>query len=543
MCKVFTALLFAVLLPGVSAAQEPAAQPRVSEIAVRGATIFTSEDVNWLLHIRPGAPLPAEPAEIAKRLERLYEREGFTAAKVTAALDAGKLTLTVDEGMFASVTIEGANDALRDRLARALERAGIRPGEPFNEPAARSAVRRVLAPSAGGFSLREIGLVEGTGNRLLRIVVHRSRGDFSIGAGTSAREDLFSPVDGLSLPVRFGAVGYDRSGFNYTFVTGSASWKFGRDDAGFSLGAERPLLPNTRLFVGVEMHDLTASDDMWRLVDLEQTVAAAGFRNTFRDYYRRRGAQVHAGARPNKHNEFVTSWRWDRHEPLTNATDFSLFRTDREYRPNVLVDDAEVGAVVLAYSFDTRSLDEEPIAERFARHLVDDLFRAGRRNRGGLRLDWTSEIAGRAMKGDYDFTRHILNARGATRLGPRQSVAARGLFGWSDGTLPVERLFAVGGVGSVRAHPFKSAVGTSQTLFNAEYALTLGRQSDVGFGPVRVLTFYDAGRVGDPQRGTDKWLQAVGVGFQVSVVRIEWGFRPDDIPDSGQVLVRLGRSF
>lgn len=539
-----TALLLVPLVSSFAAAQDPRQpQPVLTEISLKGSTIFTLDDIGWLLHLRKGEALPAGADEIAQRLERLYEREGFTAAKVTAALDAGKLTLAVDEGLFTAIAIEGANARLRGQLERSLEQAGIRTGEPFNEPVARRAIRRVLAPTNGGFSLSAIGLVEVTGGRHLRIAVDRDTGNFSVGLGTNGREDLFSPVDGLSLSVAFTAVAYDRSGFNYTFLGGFGSWKFGRSDGGYSLGMERPLLSNTRLFLGGEIHDVTTSDDMWRLVDIEQTVAALGFKNTFRDYYRRRGVQAHVGARPNAHNEFVASWRWDRHEPLPNETDFSLFRTDREYRPNPLVADAELGALVLAYSFDSRGLDEDSISERFSRHLVDDLFRGGRRNRSGVRVDWTSEIAGRAMGGDYEFTRHILNVRGATLLGRRQSVAARGIFGWSDGTLPIERQFGVGGVGSVRAYKFKESVGSRMMLFNADYALTLLGPTDPDESWLRLLLFYDAGRVGHPLRGSDDWLSSVGVGLQTGPIRVEWGFKTNDMSKSPQVLVRLGRTF
>ena len=539
-----SALVLCALIATTAAAQEtPPPQPRVSEIAVSGATIFTPDDIHWLLHLRRGEALPADPDEIAKRLERLYEREGFTAAKVTATFTAGRLSLAIDEGTFTSIVIEGAAERLRDRLRKSLDDAGVRAGEPFNEPAARRAVRRVLAPSAGGLTLRDLGLIESAGDRALRIGIRREAADVSIGLDSAGREDLFSPVDAISLPLRLDLVAYDRSGFNYTYVGGFASWKFGRDDAGFAVGMERPLLENSRLFVGAEIHDLTASDDMWRLLDLEQTVASLGFKNTFRDYYRRRGFQVHAGARPNSHNELLAAWRKDRHEPLPNATDFSLFRDDHEYRANPLVADAELGALVLAYRFDSRTLDDETVAQRFAKHVTDDLFRAGERSRGGLRLDWTSEIASRSMNGDYAFTRHILNTRGAMRLGPRQSVALRGIVGWSDGTLPIERQFAIGGVGSIRAHTFKEAVGTGLALFNAEYGYTLPGFTDPGPWSFRVLLLYDAGRVWEPIRGTDDWLTSVGIGLQTGPLRVEWGFRPDDIPHSAQVLVRLGRSF
>ena len=539
------AFLLVCLLAATAAAQDtPAPRPQLTTLSVSGATIYSADDITWMLQLRRGEPLPAAPEEIGKRLERLYAREGYTAAKVTATLDAGTLTLAVDEGRFEEIVVEGAPSAVTRAIERSLEAAGVRSGEPFHEPAARRAVRRVLETTTGGVRLQRLDLVERTGRRVLRVGVRREGGDVSLYFGTEGREDLFAPVDGLSLAGGLGAVAYDRSGLNYTFIGGFAGWKFSRDDASYSIGIERPLLSNTRLFIGAEWHDVTASDDMWRLNGLEQTVAAAGFKNTFRDYYRRRGVQVHAGARPNGHNEFLMSWRWDRHEPLENTSDFSLFRQDREYRANPLVADAELGALVLGYSFDTETMNEQTAGQRFRQHLAEDLFRARRNGRLGLRLDWTSEIAGRAMNGDYDFTRHILNLRGGLPLGPRQVLAGRGVFGWSTGTLPIEREFAIGGIGTIHAHKFKEAAGSQLALFNAEYGLNiLGDWEDADTGALRLLFFYDAGRVGTPVRGTDDWLSAVGIGLQTGPIRIEWGFKPDDIPKSGQVIVRLGRGF
>ena len=48
----------------------------------------------------------------------------------------------------------------------------------------------------------------------------------------------------------------------------------------------------TKLFVGGELHDLTASDDRWQLSSLEASLAAVGPRRSYRDYYNRRGVQI-----------------------------------------------------------------------------------------------------------------------------------------------------------------------------------------------------------------------------------------------------------
>jgi hypothetical protein len=313
------------------------------------------------------------------------------------------------------------------------------------------------------------------------VPVDRRAGNVNLSLGSDGREDLYTPVDGFAPGVGFTAVAYDRSGFNYTLVNGFVSWKFGPDAAGYSLGVERPLLSNTRLFLGTEIHDLSASDDGWRISPAEQTFAVFGVRRSFRDYYRRRGMQVFAGFRPSAQHEVLASMRWDRHEPLANEADYSLFRGDDEFRPNPLVADAELNALVFGYTFDTRGLD--------------------------------------------------------------QTIAARGLFGWSDGELPLERQFAVGGLGSVRGHDFKGAAGSGMTLVNAEYSLNVAGSPVDAHGSLKMLLLFDAGRVREPVRGTDDWMNGLGVGLQTGPLRFEWGWDLERSPKYGRFYMRLGRGF
>jgi outer membrane protein assembly factor BamA len=353
--------------------------------------------------------------------------------------------------------------------------------------------------------------------------------------------------------VGFSSTIFDQSRFNHTFIDGYLSYKLGRGDAGYSLGAERPFFGAPKLFLGAELHDMTASDDLWRLTSVEQTIASVGFKNTFRDYYRRRGAQVFTVVRMGSNNELSAMARWDRHQPLANATDYSLFREDAVYRPNLPVIDEHVNALVIGYTFDTRPLSAAGQAATYERHLKDSLFGHRARQRPGLRLEWTSEIAGHGLKGDAEFDRHILDALGYVAMGSRTLLSVRGLFGLSDGTLPVERLFAIGGIGSVHGYRFKAASGTGMALFNAEYRIDLSANPGRDRDAANVFVFYDAGRVTSPvaslRSAADatpagpEWLRGIGVGLGGGGLRVEFGFRANDIPRSRQILVRFSPTF
>jgi outer membrane protein assembly factor BamA len=557
MTRVLAVLSLAVAITaGRAAAQTPpASQPPVLvELRLEGATIYKRDDVLWLLRLREGAPLPDQPDAVAKTFQDQYERDGYTEARVTSVMEAGRLTLTVDEGRIDEVEVRGARE---EEASRFRERLGIQPGDIYNRRVIGRATAALIAESHGALSINsprrdqpnqgtskatEV-VLERRGSRNVLVVPlrwNRSDTDGSLGSG---REDLYSPADGLAPAVGFSTTLFDHRNFNHTFIDGYASYKFGRDDPGYSAGVERPLFGGpVRLFLGGEIHDVTASDDWWRISTFEQTLVSLGFKNSFRDYYRRRGGQVFGALRAGEHNEVSLMARWDRHEPVPNATSYSFFRDDAEFRPALPVVDQHVNAFVLGYTFDTRPLTGAGNRATYVRHLKDNLYGSRARQYPGLRIDWTSEIAGRALKGDARYDRHILHARGHLPLSRWMTLSLRGLFGFSNGTLPVERVFAIGGIGSVHGYSFKEAAGTGMSLINAEYRLNLTQRGDDEGRGANVFLFYDAGRV-TGATAPKSWLNGVGLGFGAAGVRIEFGFRANDIPESRQILVRFSPTF
>ena len=540
-------------VPQAPAAIQPA--PVLTELRLEGATVYKRDDVLWLLGLRDGAPLPVDAAAVARSLEERYERDGYSEARVTGALEAGRLTLTVDEGRIDEVEIRGVTEA---DAVRFKHRVGIEAGDIYNRRVVGRATETLIAESRGALSIgaprrsqpaqgtsvaTEVVLERRGGRNVLVIPLRWNRYD-TAGALGSGREDLYSPADGFSPAVGFSTTFFDHHDFNHTFLDGYVSYKFGRDDPGYSAGVERPLFRGpARLFVGGEIHDVTASDDWWRISTFEQALVSVAFKNTFRDYYRRRGAQVFTVLHAGSHNEISAMARWDRHEPLPNATSYSLFRDDAAFRPALPVLDRRLNAIVLGYTFDTRPLTGAGNRATYVRHLKDNLYGARTRPTPGLRLDWTSEIAGRGLKGDAEFDRHVFHARGHLPLSQWTTLSLRGLFGFSNGTLPAERLFAVGGLGSVHGYAFKEASGAGMALINAEYRIDLSPDFRRNARDrANVFVFYDAGRVtGDS--APKRWLRGVGFGVGGGGVRLEFGFRANDIPGSRQILLRFSPTF
>jgi hypothetical protein len=544
------ALLVLLLLSFPSApawGQPPAEQgPLLSDLVIDGASVFSRDDVLWLLGLRIGAPLPDDAEQLATQLQGHYRKAGYEAVTVEGAFDAstGRLTLRIDEGRIDDVEVTGLRP---EAAARFRERLDAHIGGVFNVRRVRESLEPLLEESRGALTLKgeEIDLVVRDGRRVLVVPIESPGGAVDFGLSSEGREDFFSPVDGFAPAISINITRFDSERFRHTFVGGYVSYKFGREDPGYSVGFEQQLMVRPGLFVGASVHDLTASDDFWRLSTTEQSVVSLVFKNTFRDYYRRRGTQLHAALRPHPEHEILAAMRWDRHEALENETDYSFFRDDHPFRPNAPIESGKVRALVLGYSWDSRELPESRPGSAYAQHMLDDLYRSVRRTGRGARIDWTSEIAGHGLGGDREYDRHILNARAEVPLTPRQSVGSRVIVGFSGGRLPIERQFALGGIGSVHGFAFKEAIGEAMTLFNAEYRLDLlGSWNRPSGGILRALLFFDAGRIHEPigDSRTD-WLQGIGVGLQTGPLRVEFGFRLDDIPDSRQILVRLGSTF
>jgi hypothetical protein len=561
MRRILAVLCLALGLAGPGTAQDTpqTAQPppTLREFRLEGATVYKSDDVLWLLQLREGSPLTGDAAAIAKRLEDLYHRDGYAKARVTGSLDSGRLTLTADEGRIDEIEILGIGP---DEIARMRRLLGIQPGDIYNTRVIDRATTRLEQTSGGAIvvgrprkSQQNRGIDEASpddidlerrGSRNVLVVPLRyrtSRTSTSLGSG---REDLFSPADGVSPALGVAATIYDPHRFNHAYINGYVSYKFGRDDPGYSFGAERPLFGSAaRLFLGGEAHDMTASDDLWRISSLEQSLVAVGFKNSFRDYYRRHGAQVFGVLRTGDNNEFSVAARWDRHQPLLNSTDFSFFRDDADFRPALAVADQQVNAWVIGYTFDTRPLTGAGEASTYARHLRDNLYGTTAKPVPGLRLDWTSEIAGRGLGGDAKYDRHIFNLRGYLPLSSHTVLSGRTLFGFSGGTLPAERVFALGGIGSVHGYTFKEVSGTKMALLNAEYRVNIGAPiHNANRDAFNLFAFYDAGKLAGGAQPSD-WLNGVGGGFGFGGLRVEFGFRADAIPKSRQILVRFSPTF
>ena len=85
---------------------------------------------------------------------------------------------------------------------------------------------------------------------------------------------------------------------------------------------------------------------------------------------------------------------------------------------------------------------------------------------------------------------------------PIGSCFRAGDFGLSNGDLPLERQFSLGGIGTIHGYAFKEVSGTGMALMNGEYRVRLVRGSRGDHDMLAVFGFYDAGRISGPIDGS-----------------------------------------
>ena len=317
-------------------------------------------------------------------------------------------------------------------------------------------------------------------------------------------------------------------------IYGQGGYAFGMDEWQYRLGLEtrmgsRQTNPNFDLKIGGSYQRSIDTDDLWKAAWGENTAAAFFFRNDFYDYYRTEGWTGYAVARLTRFAQLSAAYRSEEYLSLGRATRWSLFG-DGSFRSNPAIDEGQMNSVVL-------TLDGGSI-----RDLAD-------RPRGvAFRLE--AEI-GQGLGGDFDFARYLGDVRAYARMSQDAGLSVRLRGGFGDGTLPLQRTFTLGGIGSVRGYDQNQFAGTRMALANIELALYDPDIADWLLNNVTVLGLFDAGwtngQAGMNAFAMDDVVSSAGFGlaFDERQVRIEvsWPLRDLGSGRDPSIWLRINPTF
>jgi len=214
-------------------------------------------------------------------------------------------------------------------------------------------------------------------------------------------------------------------------------------EGGFTLPfGDRPLVS-----VGGTAYRKTATEDDWIVTPGENTIYALLARTDYQDYYETEGGKVRAAWSPGSDFELRGEARLETQRSLSTKTRVSLTGRHPVFRPNLPIQDGDDQAFLLGVRVGPAEL---PL-------------------RGGMHGEARYERSGDPLQGDFEYGRLRGAFRYETRLAPTRDFRARLVAGSTlTGTLPVQKLWYVGGIGTLRGHDFKSSAGDQFFVANAE---------------------------------------------------------------------------
>jgi hypothetical protein len=270
-------------------------------------------------------------------------------------------------------------------------------------------------------------------------------------------------------------------------------WATGRIGLGdfmpnIELGARRETMRRTTTFTVA--HELNAVDT--RSLAVGASLSALLLGRDDGDYYRSTGVRLSVAPPVAQPEWYRFSLFAERHRSVERETNFSFGNMlgGGDFRPNLLADPADLAGAELAlrkwWGSDPRGWQ--------------------------LGLEWITEGA----EGDFRYARSSVAARTAFPLIRPLRGALEAAAGTSEGELPAQKQFFVGGSHTLRGYSGSSLVGPSFARARAELAYALG-----GGG---VALFSDAGWTGERDAfDTDAALLSAGIGLTIldGLIRID----------------------
>ena len=285
---------------------------------------------------------------------------------------------------------------------------------------------------------------------------------------------------------------------------GSAGYGFKSHSWRGNLGLSRQFVVDDGQLVEVEVegHRLTDTKDDWLIGLQENTAAALLIHEDYRDYFRRDGFGVNIGYATQQ--DYFTAqvkagYLADDYRSMENQTEWSMFGGNKRFRPNPAIDDGTLHSIAASAGLSTVS------------STID--------GPEGWSALATAEFADKSLGGAFSFNRYVLDVRRYQPLGAYDNLNVRIRVGSSEGALPLQKTFEIGGLGTVQGYPFKGEMGNRMLLMNTELIVNGDFLGDLSFWPswlmrgINLLVLSDAGLVRTADNGGILTSGFNGIGF------------------------------
>jgi len=271
---------------------------------------------------------------------------------------------------------------------------------------------------------------------------------------------------------------------------GSVGYATGRDRFLARAGFDVPLGDPAWVRAGADVYRKTETEDAWIVDEVENTLFALFARTDYRDWYEATGWDARLSVEPGRDVALEGSVRVQHESSLRTRVRFSVFGEHDRFRPNPPVVAGDEGLMSLSLRVGPPRM---PV-------------------KGGARGTVAYERAGGPLGRDFDYGRVRATLGAMHRFNRRLLVRGRVTGGSTrEGTLPPQKIWHVGGIGTLRAHDYKAFSGDQFFVANAECLVRVRKR----FFPFAFLdwgtAWFGRGNLDLQQPGLDG-----GLGFRIN---------------------------
>jgi outer membrane protein assembly factor BamA len=376
--------------------------------------------------------------------------------------------------------------------------------------------KTLLAALVSGLAALSLPAAAPAGDDALIEFTTGGLGEIEVGKDSSVSPtgDLYyNRVDGL---LAYMGVQYRAEESLHPQIDAMFGWPSAHGDSYYRIDVEQPLFRQDGFALGVNLYGRSAwnrEDAEWT-EDFDNNLQAFFAREDHRDYYRQEGVTLYAKHKVNERIGIRGEIVSHRLKSLTESQSvWSVFGKDEDWRENPpLLRGVQLGAEAFAgrlhsvgFSVEYDSRDEDGTAGWWARSISE----------------FASELRIEGLEGDYDFTKHVVEAKRSFPITSTQTVEFYGMWGLSSGTdFPSHKLFHLGGRGNLRGYDYKQFGGKEMIFGRAEYRVEISR-------PTVMLFFFESGQVGyktttSESDDSDGFRHDAGVGFRIEAPWDGW---------------------
>lgn len=323
----------------------------------------------------------------------------------------------------------------------------------------------------------------------------------------------YNRVEGLVLGARL--LPLEWGDWENAKIYGQVGYAFSLKDLRYEVGAEvRPfpyLSDNYDFKIGASYRNNTTTNDLWKVNWVENSLAALLFEYDYLDYFQVEGFSLYAIQRLSPYVQLSLGYRSEDYSSLETNAEWSLFQAGN-FRFNPAVAETKLNSFVAAIEGGQLS------------------------NMHSVPRGWAFRVDAEISEGldnEFPFQRVLGDVRVYVPMGYKSSLGMRVRGGYVSDDAPIQKLFTLGGLGSIRAYPQNVFIGSEMLLGNIEYTIASVAPLDDIFDDIQLFGFADAGWVNGFANNQFDWDEVFssagfGLSFADRSVRLELAWPLND---------------